>query len=123
MEGSRTFDLGVGLVTGTLCLALAVPILWWQLPAQRRSFFGSAVDPHQRLQLGYGIFCMAMACTNVGCRAIPHGQSRLRPPDVFPDNVGARRRPRPARALVARAPGARASRSYRIVRLTQGALT
>jgi hypothetical protein len=83
MEGSRTFDLVWGLVTGTLCLALAVPILWWQLPAQRRSFFGTAVDPQQRLQLGYGIFCMAMAWTNVGCRTIPHGNLAFVHPTFF----------------------------------------
>ncbi len=83
MEGSRAFDLGWGLGTGALCLALAVPMLWWQLPAQRRSFFGSAVDPKQRLQLGYGIFAMAMAWTNVGCRAIPHGDLAFVHPTFF----------------------------------------
>ena len=72
MEGSRAFDIAWGLVSAATCLALAVPLLWWWLPAHRRSFFGSAIDPRFRLQLGYGLFCMAMAGTNVGCRAIPH---------------------------------------------------
>ncbi|HEY0615138.1 MAG TPA: hypothetical protein VGC96_10875 [Candidatus Elarobacter sp.] len=72
IEGSRAFDLAWGLITGAFCLALAIPILWWSLPEHRRAFFGAAVDPDGRLQLAYGLFCMAMAGTNVGCRAIPH---------------------------------------------------
>jgi hypothetical protein len=72
MEGSRVFDVTWGLVTAATCLALAVPMLWWWLPEHRRSFFGPAIDPHNRLQLAYGLFCMAMAGTNIGCRAIPH---------------------------------------------------
>jgi len=72
MEGSRAFDAGWGLATGALCLAVAIPMLVWLLPTHRRSFFGGAIDPRQRLQFGYGVFCMAMAVTNVGCRAIPH---------------------------------------------------
>lgn len=72
MEGTRGFDLGWGLVTGAICLALAVPMLWWWLPEHRRAFFGTAIDPRFRLQLAYGLFCMAMAGTNVGCRVIPH---------------------------------------------------
>jgi hypothetical protein len=72
MEGSRTFDVTWGLVSAAMCLAVAVPILWWWLPGHRRSFFGTAIDPRYRLQLAYGLFCMAMAGTNIGCRAIPH---------------------------------------------------
>ena len=87
MEGSRAFDLEWGLATGACCLAVAVPILWWQLPATRRSFFGPAIDPHQRLQLGYGIFAMAMAWTNVGCRAIPHGDLGFVHPVFFVTTV------------------------------------
>jgi hypothetical protein len=73
LEGDRTFSLAYGFLTGGLCLALAIPILWWVLPGSRRSFFGTYVDPAARLQLAYGILCMAMAFTDVGCRAIPHG--------------------------------------------------
>jgi hypothetical protein len=72
MEGSRVFDATWGLVTAAMCLAVAVPMLWWWLPEHRRSFFGTAIDPRYRLQLAYGLFCMAMAGTNIGCRAIPH---------------------------------------------------
>ncbi|HYZ16289.1 MAG TPA: hypothetical protein VE591_07790 [Candidatus Acidoferrum sp.] len=74
IEGSRSFDEAWGIATAALCLALAVPILWWWLPEHRRSFFGTAIDRRYRLQLGYGIFCMAMAGTNIGCRFIPHGE-------------------------------------------------
>jgi hypothetical protein len=73
LEGDRTFSLIYGFVTGGLCLAVAIPILWWVLPASRRSFFGPRIDPESRLQVAYGILCMAMAFTDVGCRAIPHG--------------------------------------------------
>jgi hypothetical protein len=83
MEGSRAFDVTWGLVTATACLALAVPMLWWWLPEHRRSFFGPALDPRYRLQLAYGLFCMAMAGTNVGCRAIPHDDLPLVHPTFF----------------------------------------
>jgi hypothetical protein len=83
MEGSRGFDVTWGLLTGALCLALAVPILWWWLREHRRSFFGAAIDPAYRLQLGYGLFCMAMAGTNIGCRAIPHDDLGIVHPAFF----------------------------------------
>lgn len=73
LEGDRTFSLLYGFTTGGLCLALAIPILWWVLPGHKRRFFGERIDPEYRLQLFYGIFCMAMAFTDIGCRAIPHG--------------------------------------------------
>ena len=73
LEGDRAFSLIYGFVTGSLCLALAIPLLYWVLPGHKRSFFGARIDPEFRLQLFYGIFCMAMAFTDIGCRAIPHG--------------------------------------------------
>lgn len=73
IDGDRDFDLIWGSVSGLVSLALAVPVLWWWLPKHRRSFFGTAIDPHYRLQLGYGLFGMAMAGTNFFCRFIPHG--------------------------------------------------
>lgn len=83
MEGSRAFDITWGVATAALCLALAVPILWWWLPEHRRSFFGTRLDPSYRLQLGYGLFCMAMAGTNLGCRAIPHDDLGIVHPAFF----------------------------------------
>lgn len=83
LEGDRTFGLAYGLVTGGLCLALAVPLLYWVLPGRERSFFGPRIDPAQHLQLGYGIFCMAMAFTDIGCRTIPHGELALVHPAFF----------------------------------------
>jgi hypothetical protein len=83
LEGDRTFGLIYGLTTGALCLALAVPLLYWVLPGHHRSFFGTRIDPAYRLQLAYGIFCMAMAFTDVGCRAIPHGELALVHPTFF----------------------------------------
>jgi hypothetical protein len=88
IEGSRAFDVTWGLVAGAICLALAVPMLWWWLPAHRRSFFGAAIDPTYRLQLAYGLFCMAMAGTNVGCRSIPHDDLSLVHPAFFLITVG-----------------------------------
>ncbi len=83
LEGSETFNIVYGLVTGGVCLALAVPLLYWVLPEHKRSFFGSRIDPEYRLQLGYGIFCMAMAFTDVGCRTIPHGHLAFVHPTFF----------------------------------------
>jgi hypothetical protein len=83
LEGDRAFELTYGFVTGGICLALAVPLLYWVLPGRRRSFFGSAIDPHYRLQLAYGIFTMAMAFTDIGCRAIPHGDLAFVHPTFF----------------------------------------
>jgi hypothetical protein len=73
LEGDRTFDLVSGAASGAISLALAVPILWWWLPAHRRSLFGTAIDPTYRLQLAYGLLGMAMFGTNSLCRFIPHG--------------------------------------------------
>ncbi len=83
MEGSRAFELTWGLTAGAICLAVAIPVLWWWLPAHRRSFFGRALDPDGRLQLAYGVFAMAMAFTNVGCRVIPHDDLPLVHPTFF----------------------------------------
>jgi hypothetical protein len=83
LEGDRTFSLAYGFTTGGLCLALAIPLLWWVLPGHKRSFFGSRIDPAFRLQLFYGIFCMALAFTDVGCRAIPHGPLMYVHPTFF----------------------------------------
>ncbi len=74
LEGDRTFSIVYGLVTGGLCLALAVPLLYWVLPGHR---------PAYRLQLAYGIFCMAMAFTDIGCRTIPHGTLEFVHPTFF----------------------------------------
>jgi hypothetical protein len=83
MEGSRAFELTWGLAAGAVCLAVAIPVLWWTLPAHRRAFFGRTIDPDGRLQLAYGVFAMAMAFTNVGCRAIPHDDLPLVHPAFF----------------------------------------
>jgi hypothetical protein len=83
LEGDRAFSLIYGFTTGGLCLALAIPLLWWVLPGRERSFFGAQIDPEYRLQLAYGIVCMAMAFTDIGCRAIPHGPLMLVHPAFF----------------------------------------
>jgi hypothetical protein len=83
IEGSRAFDVTWGLVAAAACLAVAVPMLWWWLPEHRRAFFARAVDPRYRLQLAYGLFGMAMAGTNLGCRAIPHDDLALVHPAFF----------------------------------------
>jgi hypothetical protein len=83
LEGDRTFSIIYGLTTGSLCLALAIPLLYWVLPGRERSFFGERIDPKQRLQLAYGIFCMAMGFTDIGCRTIPHGPLEFVHPTFF----------------------------------------
>jgi hypothetical protein len=72
LEGSRQFDVVFGLVTGTTCFLLGLPLVVWWVPRFRRSFFGERIDPTYTLQLVYGAFCFAMFGTDVVCRAIPH---------------------------------------------------
>lgn len=83
IEGSRAFDVTWGLAAGAVCLAVASPLLYWVLPATRRSAFGMRLDPHGRLQLAYGIFGMSLAFTNVGCRLIDHGPLEAVHPTFF----------------------------------------
>jgi hypothetical protein len=72
LEGSRLFSIVFGTVTAAMCLSLGIPILTWVLPSSRAWLFPRSVDPHQYLQIGYGVLCMAMACTDALCRYIPH---------------------------------------------------
>lgn len=72
IEGDRLFNIVFGTITGSVCLSLAVPMLWWVLPKHEKWFFTQRVDPHQRLQLAYGIVVMSMAWTDYLCRYIPH---------------------------------------------------
>jgi hypothetical protein len=73
IEGSRSFDVAFGAVTSATCLLVAVPILWWGVAKKKVWLFSPEIDPHQRLQLAYGVFVMAMAFTDALCRFIPHG--------------------------------------------------
>ena len=72
LEGGRTFDIVLGTITGLACLAVAAPILWWSLPAHRRTIFSPAADRRGIVQIAYGVFCMAMAWADALCRYIPH---------------------------------------------------
>jgi hypothetical protein len=72
IEGSRAFNIAFGTTTSLLCLAVAVPILWWVLPKHRVWLFSPELDGDQRIQLAYGVFCMSMAFTDALCRYIPH---------------------------------------------------
>jgi len=83
IEGSRAFELTWGITAMCVCLLVAVPTLWWWLPEHRRRFFPPSVDPNYRLQLAYGIFAMAMAFTNLGCRIIPHADLPMVHPTFF----------------------------------------
>ena len=73
LEGSRTFDILFGLVTGGACFLVASPLLWWSLGKYRVSYFGTRIDPYGRLQLAYGFFGMAQFGADIGCRFIDHG--------------------------------------------------
>jgi len=83
IEGSRTFDILFGLVTAGACLSVAAAMLWYWLPAHRRSFFGTRIDPTYRLQLAYGLFGMGMFGTDIGCRFIPHDDLAFVHPTYF----------------------------------------
>ena len=82
-EGSRSFDIVFGTITGLACLSVAVPILWWSLPSHRRRLFSTAVDPRGYLQIAYGVFCMAMAWADALCRYIPHRPLGMVHPSFF----------------------------------------
>jgi hypothetical protein len=88
IEGDRAFCIAFGSVTAASCLVLAVPLLWWILPGRRTWFFTPQSDPQQHLQLGYGIFCMAMAFTDALCRFIPHAHLAWVHPAFFFTTVG-----------------------------------
>ena len=83
MEGSRAFEIAWGMTAALACLSVAYPLLWWHLPAHRRSFFGTSLDPSGRLQFWYGIFAMAMVMTNLGCRVLPHADLPFVHPTFF----------------------------------------
>jgi hypothetical protein len=74
-EGSRSFDIIWGSVTGTLCMAIGAWVLFTWLRERGTgapSIFGAAVDPERRLFFAWGIFAMMMGGTNFGCRYIDH---------------------------------------------------
>jgi hypothetical protein len=72
LEGDRTFTVIFGTISAGACLAVAIPTLYWCLPDSRKWVFGERADPRQFLQLGFGLFGMAMAFANALCRYIPH---------------------------------------------------
>jgi hypothetical protein len=75
LEGSRSFDIIWGSVTGTLCFALGAWVLVTWLRDRgtgRASSFGAAIDPERKLMFAWGIFAMMMGGTNFGCRYIDH---------------------------------------------------
>jgi hypothetical protein len=51
---------------------MALPILYWCLPASRRWLFTRNADPRQYLQIPAGVLCMSMAFSDALCRYIPH---------------------------------------------------
>jgi hypothetical protein len=83
IEGSRQFEIWFGIVTGTTCFLLGLPLVVWWVPRYRRSFFGTRIDPTYALQLVYGAFCFAMFGTNVICRAVPHDDLAYVHPTYF----------------------------------------
>jgi hypothetical protein len=72
IEGSHSFNVLLGIVTATVCFAVAFPMLWWMLARHRVFYFGSSTDRNQLLQLAYGVFCLSMAFADVLWAVIPH---------------------------------------------------
>ncbi len=83
LEGSRQYEIVFGIVTGTMCFLLGLPLVIWWVPRYRRSFFGTRIDPKCTLQLVYGAFCFAMFGTDVICRAVPHDDLAFVHPTYF----------------------------------------
>jgi hypothetical protein len=73
LEGSRLFSILLGTVLAGASFTIAIPTLWWFLPAHRRRLFAASADPRQLLQLALGLVAMALAVANALCRYIPHG--------------------------------------------------
>ena len=72
LEGSRSFDIAIGALTSAACFSLALPILYWCLPASRKWLFTASTDRRQILQAAFGVLTMSMAFANALCRFIPH---------------------------------------------------
>ena len=106
IDASRGFSIVFGTITAGLCLAIAIPMLWWTLPAHRVRVFNPRTDDKLYFQAGYGIAAMAMGWANALCRYIPHARLGLVHPAFFVTTlllVGFLG-PRVARRLFARRP-------------------
>lgn len=74
LEGSRTFDILWGAITGSICLWIGVTMVASWLDAYYHggtSLFGER-DPGRGLHLAWAILALSMAGTNYGCRFIDH---------------------------------------------------
>jgi hypothetical protein len=83
LEGSRTFSIVFGAVTSVACLSLAVPILFWCLPRSRTWLFTKESDPHQYVQIAFGVASISMAFADALCRFIPHQKLGIVHPAFF----------------------------------------
>lgn len=75
LEGSRAFDIGWGLVTGSVCFAIGIAMIVSWMDAYRHggtSLFGAETDPGRGLHLAWAIVALSMGGTNFGCRFIDH---------------------------------------------------
>ncbi len=72
LEGSRAFSIAFGTLTSAACLSLALPILYWCLPASRKWIFGARDGRSLALQVGYGVLSISMGFADALCRYIPH---------------------------------------------------
>jgi hypothetical protein len=88
LEGSRTFSIVFGTVTSLACLSLALPILYWCLPASRKWIFTKQSDPHLVLQVGFGVLSISMAFADALCRFIPHPKLGFVHPAFFLTTLG-----------------------------------
>jgi hypothetical protein len=83
IDASRGFSIVFGTITAGLCLSIAIPMLWWTLPAHRIRVFNPRTDDKLYFQAGYGIAAMAMGWANALCRYIPHARLGLVHPAFF----------------------------------------
>lgn len=77
------FDAVLSAAIGILCLAIGVTILRWTSPKHPVWLFTPRVDPKQRIQLAYGVFCSAVALLKLFGRNLPLGPLDLVRPAFF----------------------------------------
>ncbi len=80
---NRLFDAVLSAAIGALCLAIGATILRWTSPKHAVWLFSPRVDPYQRIQAAYGIFCLAIALLKLFGRHLPLGPLDLVRPALF----------------------------------------
>lgn len=80
---NRLFDAILSGAIGILCLVIGATILRWASPKHAVRLFSPRVDPGQRIQAAYGVFCIGIALLKLFGRHLPLGPLDLVRPALF----------------------------------------